>query len=127
MGTSRRVDFTPCARDAIAQIRDRDGVQAIVLSWPVGATYLPYRYYLPGKFDVVLTHVAGCPVFADVRRLSLFSIRRVLVDAELAASPHVRPRLRVRPTGPDGTGPLEPHEDGVRCALCTPGTRHVSA
>lgn len=92
------VEVTPRARDLLKAITRRDGLQAVVLSWPSGATYLPDEYYAPTWHDMVLGLVGGCPVYADVRRLALFRERRILVDVDSSASVRRRPVLRVRST-----------------------------
>jgi hypothetical protein len=91
-----QVTFSRAARTAIQAACRRGRRQAVLLSWPAGATYLPREYYQPGAFDVVVGHVAGCPIYADMRRLELFAERRVLVDAEHLSRSRQHPPLRVR-------------------------------
>lgn len=93
---ARRVEFTPAARSVIAAVCWRDGPQVVLLSWPAGAAYLPASCYLPGEFDVVLGHVEGCPIYADARRLVLFSTRRVTLDADASSVSHPHPPLHAR-------------------------------
>jgi hypothetical protein len=100
-----QVVFSPAARSAILNACRRGKRQAVLLSWPAGATYLPQDCYQPGEFDVVVGHVAGCPIYADVRRLALFAERRVLVDAEQPSRTREHPPLRVQATAqPQITG-----------------------
>jgi uncharacterized protein (DUF779 family) len=58
------------------------GPHAIRLSWPAGVSYLPAKHHAAGPYDVIVGHVAGCPVYADVRQLSLFRERRAVLDAK---------------------------------------------
>lgn len=94
--TAHRVEFTPAARSAIAAAIEADGPQVVLLSWPAGATYLPSHCYIPDEFDVVLGHIDGCPVYSDARRLSLFTNRHVVLDADDCSTYHPRPPLRAR-------------------------------
>ena len=64
------VTFTAAARGVIAAVCRRSGQQVVVLAWPAGAAYLPATCYVPSEFDVVVTYVEGCPVYADSRRLA---------------------------------------------------------
>jgi hypothetical protein len=88
--------FSPSARTAIVGACRRGRPQVVLLSWPGGATYLPDECYEPGEFDVVVGHVAGCPVYADVRQLAMFPDRRVLIDAERMSNVRPHPPLRTR-------------------------------
>lgn len=83
------MQFSITARAVISAVCHRDGTQTIVLSWPNGAVYLPTACYAPGKHDIVLGHVEGCPVYADLRRLALFRTREIVLDA--APRPWQRP------------------------------------
>lgn len=91
-----RVAFTPAARRALTTVSRRDGQQAILLAWPAGATYLRRADYLPHTFDVILGHVAGCPIYVDTRRLALFRNQRVVLDADPAPRSATHPALAAR-------------------------------
>jgi uncharacterized protein (DUF779 family) len=92
-----RVAFTPAARRVLTRVARRDGQQAIVLAWPAGAAYLPRADYAPHDFDVILGHVAGCPIYVDTRRLALFRDQRVVLDADPAPRSDTHPALAVQP------------------------------
>jgi hypothetical protein len=96
--TDRRLRVTRHARKALAEIRRSRGPQAVRLSWPAGVTYLPTRHHSASPYDVIIGHVSGCPVYADVRQLTLFRDRRAVLDADhcrpLFTSPR-RPLLRL--------------------------------
>jgi hypothetical protein len=92
----RRLVITDPARHAMACLCRVEGRQAVVLSWPGGATYLPVVYYKPGEYDVVVGHLARCPIYADLRQLGWFGSRRVVLDIAEPPRPGRRPLLRVR-------------------------------
>lgn len=75
-----RLMVTPRARRALARICGIKGRQALVLSWPGGATCLPAATYEPGAFDVIIGHVAGCPIHSDVRQLDYYRDRSAVID-----------------------------------------------
>jgi hypothetical protein len=91
----RRLSVTEGARQAMVRLGRDNRQPAVVLSWPGGAAHLPRTLYRPGRFDVIIGHVAGCPIYADVRQLGIFARSVVL---ELAEPPRAgrRPRLRLR-------------------------------
>lgn len=90
------VSLSPTARTVIAAAARRHGRQAIVLSWPAGAAYLPAACYTPGPHDVVLGHTEDCAIYADSRNLAVHPSHRVILDAT-APTPHrLTPPLRVR-------------------------------
>ncbi len=90
------VTFTAAARGVIAAVCRRSGQQVVVLAWPAGAAYLPATCYVPSEFDVVVTYVEGCPVYADSRRLAMFVTRRIVLDAEACSAGQPHPPLRTR-------------------------------
>lgn len=75
-----RLMVTVRARRAVAWIRRRNGPQALLLSWPGGATCLPVTVFEPDAYDVIIGHVAGCPIHADVRQLSYYRDRTAVLD-----------------------------------------------
>ena len=91
------VDFTPAARATIAAACRREGSQTVIVSWPAGAAYLPTICYTPAVGDVLLGHVAGCPIYADTHRLQLYPAHRMLLDADASREHRPRPPLRLRP------------------------------
>jgi uncharacterized protein (DUF779 family) len=112
--TDRRLRVTRHARRAVAEVRRARGPLAIRLSWPSGVAYLPSRHHSAGPYDVIIGHVAGCPVYADVRQLTLFRDRRAVLDAlsraPLFTSPR-RPVLRLS-SAPADSGPLDRARQG---------------
>ena len=95
--TAVLVVFTPAARATIAAACRREGSQTGIVSWPAGAAYLPSTCYAPARGDVLLGHVAGCPIYADTQRLQMFPAHRMLLDADPARAHRPRPPLRLRP------------------------------
>jgi uncharacterized protein (DUF779 family) len=87
---------TQAASQMLAAVRRRDGLQAVVLAWPAGATYLPADRFVPGRYDVIISHIAGCPVYLDARRAALFRDHRVVLDAAKSSSSRRRPMFAVR-------------------------------
>jgi hypothetical protein len=86
---------TPAVRALLRAVCRRDGPYALLLCWPGGVTYLPERYFTPGPFDVVIDRIAGCPLYADVRRLGLFGERRAVIDVARSTPRRRRPPLRM--------------------------------
>ena len=105
---SGRIVFSTSARSAIVAACRGGGRQAVLLSWPAGATYLPRECYRQGEFDAVVGHVAGCPIYADVRRLALYADRRVMLDAERNSRGRPHPPLRARVLPSPGGDDEEP-------------------
>jgi uncharacterized protein (DUF779 family) len=96
-----RLVVTPLARRTMAGIHRAAGPQALVLSWPGGATCLPVEYFEPGDFDVIVGHVAGCPIHADLRQLACYADRFAVLDVAHAGSrAHPVMRLRAAATAP---------------------------
>ena len=92
-----RVDFTPAARATLTAACRREGPQTVIVSWPAGAAYLPTTCYTPARGDVLLGHVAGCPIYADTQRLQLYPAHRMLLDADPSGPYRLHPPLRLRP------------------------------
>lgn len=95
---SRRLRVTKDARRAMADLRETDGAQALLLSWPAGVACLPAAVHTPSPYEAIIGHVSGCPIYADVRQLAMFRDRHAVLDARAHAST-VRPRrplLRLR-------------------------------
>lgn len=94
-----RLSITAAARRAVVRIRREVGPQAVFLSWPAGATYVPAASYVPGEFDVIVGHVARCPIYADVRQLGFYGDRSAVLDVhETRHAPW--PVLRMRDRQP---------------------------
>ncbi|HEV7206613.1 MAG TPA: hypothetical protein VGN18_18550 [Jatrophihabitans sp.] len=89
---SGRLQVTERARSVIRNLYRMNGPQCLVLCWPSGVAHLPSALHEGGPFDVIIGHVAGCPIYADLRQLALFRERRITLDApERVISP--RPPL----------------------------------
>jgi uncharacterized protein (DUF779 family) len=111
--TRCKVAFTPAARRALTTVARRDGPQAILLAWPAGAAYLPRADYVPHIFDVIVGHVAGCPIYVDTRRLAMFSDQRVVLDADSAPRSDAHPVLVAQPA------PMPADDAAARAAIAT--------
>ena len=93
-GRFPRLGVSPAAQTAVAAACQRGERQVVVLDWPSGVTCRPRRQYRPGDHDAIIGHVAGCPVYADLRGLARFPARGVLLDAEPPSPAHPYPTLR---------------------------------
>lgn len=89
-----RLLFTLRARSVIGALSRNGGPQCVHVCWPGGVTCLPAGVYDPGPCDVIVAHVAGSPVYADVRQLALFRDRCLVVDAPDRVRPPRLPMLR---------------------------------
>lgn len=102
----RRLIVSTRARRAMARLyRGGDG-QAVVLSWPGGAAFLPMRLYAAGEYNVIIGHVAGCPIYADLRQLNGSGHRRLVLDTAELTRAGRRPLLQLRAldAGADSVG-----------------------
>jgi hypothetical protein len=88
-----RLLITARARKALRRLCAEAGRQHLVLTWPGGANYLPAAMHHAGPYDVVVGHVARCPIYADLRQLDLFRTRYMLIDVNDCAHPPGRPLL----------------------------------
>ena len=93
-----RLVVTGAARDAIGRLCRDDGRQAVLLCWPGGAVCLPLSLYTPAAFDVIIGHIARCPIYVDVRQLRFTAGTHAVLDATQACAQ--RPVLRLRPAHP---------------------------
>jgi hypothetical protein len=92
-----RLVVTVRTRDAMRWVCHTGGPQALVVTWPAGATYLPAAMFSRGEFDVIIGHVARCPLYDDVRQLGLFVDRHAVLDVAETMNWRGRPLLRLRP------------------------------
>ena len=113
-GTERggRLVVTDRARDAMRWVCHAGGPQALVVTWPAGAAYLPVAMFSRGEFDVIIGHIARCPVYADVRQLGFFADRHAVLDVAETMSWRERPLLRLRSACGD-SHPVAPHTEVV--------------
>ena len=91
-----RIVVSDRARDAIRCLCRAGGPQALVVAWPGGVAYLPAAMFSGSEFDVILGHVARCPVYADVRQLGFFADRHAVLDLAESMEWRERPLLRLR-------------------------------
>jgi uncharacterized protein (DUF779 family) len=91
-----RIVVTDRARDAIRSVCREGGPQALVVAWPAGVAYMPATMFSGSEFDVILGHVARCPVYADVRQLGAFADRHAVLDLAESMQWRERPLLRLR-------------------------------
>jgi uncharacterized protein (DUF779 family) len=95
----KRLHVTARARRALERVREHNGPQALVLSWPSGACCVPADSFVPGRYDVIIGHVGGFPMHADIRQLEFYADRRAVLD--IAGTTHRgRPVLRLQPPPP---------------------------
>jgi hypothetical protein len=92
-----RLGVSERARSALIRMCRAHGLQVLLISWPAGATLLPAALFTPGPFDVIIGHVAGCPMHADLRQLGLYRDRHAVLDAPRWTL-RARPVLRLLPS-----------------------------
>jgi uncharacterized protein (DUF779 family) len=109
-----RLLITARARKAIRRLCADAGRQHVMLTWPGGANYLPAAMHHAGPYEVVVGHVARCPIYVDLRQLKLFRGRYMRIDVNDRAHPPGRPLLKTT---------HHPHAGGDRAG--TPG-RQIS-
>src|SRR6266700_4807878 len=105
----RRLVVTDRARDAIGCLCRAGGPQVLVVAWPVSVAYLPAARFSFGEFDVIIGHIAGCPVCADVRQLGLFADWHAVLDLAESRSWRERPLLRLRSAACGERQQVAPH------------------
>lgn len=76
----RRIVVTTGARRAIRRLCRQRGPHTVLLAFPGGAVCLPIAIFSPSRFDVIVGHVARCPIYADIRQLEFYARRRVALD-----------------------------------------------
>ncbi len=106
-GRGGRLVVTDRARDAIRCLCRASGPQALVVAWPAGVTYLPVGIFSPSEFDVIIGHIACCPVYGDVRQLGFFANRHAVLDLAESMRWREQPLLRLR-SAPCGDSPRVP-------------------
>lgn len=87
-----RLHVTVRARRALADLSRHHGRQHLVLTWPAGVAVLPAGLHRPAPHEAIVGHLAQCPIFVDLRQVSLWPERRVLLD--VAMSRRRRPGAR---------------------------------
>jgi hypothetical protein len=95
-GSRRRLHVTVRARRALRDLVAESGPQHVIVAWPAGATTLPAAMHTVSPHEAIVGHVAGCPIFVDVRQVSLFRNRRGLLDVPVPSRHHCRPLLRLQ-------------------------------
>jgi uncharacterized protein (DUF779 family) len=121
-----RLVVTDRARDAIRCLCRAGGLQALVVAWPVDVTCLPVAMFSPSEFDVILGHIAGCPVYADVRQLGSFADRHAVLDVAESMRWRERPLLRLRSAPCGGSHRVAPRGWG-RDAVTVAQSRQVGS
>lgn len=91
-----RLFVTARARRVLGRLRRDCGPHALLLSWPGGVTCLPAAMFVPSMFDVIVGHVAGCPIHADLRQLACYRDRRAVLDV-LNPARRAHPVVSLRP------------------------------
>jgi hypothetical protein len=119
-----RLVVTDRVRDAIGYLCRAGGPQALVVAWPDGVAYLPVAMFSPSEFDVIIGHVAGCRVFADVRQLGVFADRHAVLDVAESMSWPERSLLRLR-AAPCGDSHRVAPQTGGRDAVTVARSRQV--
>jgi uncharacterized protein (DUF779 family) len=84
---SGRITVTLRARKYLRDLHEELGEQVLLLSWPGGATCLPADVYDPGPYNVIVGHIARCPVYTDLRQLAIYDDRSLVLDASGSALP----------------------------------------
>jgi uncharacterized protein (DUF779 family) len=92
-----RLLVTAQARRVLRRLRRDEGPQALLLSWPGGVTCLPAAIFEPSMFDVIVGHVAGCPIHADLRQLACYRDRRAVLDVLNPGRRAAHPVVSLRP------------------------------
>jgi hypothetical protein len=82
-----RLQISARVRKAMRRFCASAGPQHVVLTWPGGANYLPATMHHAGPYDVVVGHVARCPIYADLRQLELFRGHCMFIDVDDAHNP----------------------------------------
>jgi len=100
---------TDRARDAIRYLCRAGGPQALVVAWPAGVAYVPVAMFSPSEYDVIIGHIACCPVYADVRQLGFFADRHAVLDVAESMRSRERPLLRLRSAPRGDSHRVAPH------------------
>lgn len=75
-----RLRVTVRARRALADLCREQGRQHLVLTWPAGVALLPAALHRPGVHEVIVGHLAQCPIYVDLRQVALWPDRQMLLD-----------------------------------------------
>ena len=121
-----RIVVTDRARDAIRCLCRVGGPQLLVVACPAGVECLPVAMFSPSQFDVIVGHVAGCPVCADVRQLGSFADRHAVLDVAESMRWRERPLLRLRSAPCGGSHRVAPRGWG-RDAVTVAQSRQVGS
>jgi len=104
-----RLFVTARARAALRRMCRDVGPQELIVSWPGGINHLPARMHQSGPCEVVIAHVARCPIYADLRQLALFRDHHAVVDVpDITRAPR-QPVFRMIVSPPGTLPPHPPH------------------
>jgi hypothetical protein len=108
-----RLVVTVRARDAMRWVCHAGGPQALVVTWPAGVAYLPVAMFARGEFEVIIGHVARCPLYADVRQLGFFADRQAVLDVAETMNWREQPLLQLRAAPSGDSHRVAPHTEVV--------------
>ncbi|HZC53899.1 MAG TPA: hypothetical protein VE441_15575 [Mycobacterium sp.] len=91
----RRLVVTERAHDELAKACRNQGPQVLLLTWPGGAVALPLGQFEPSGYDVIIAHIARCPVYADVRQVEASGGEGAVLDVRRTVWDWERPRFRL--------------------------------
>lgn len=91
-----RLRITTRARRVLRRLCVDQGDQHVIVTWPAGATTIPAAMHQPGRHEVIIGHVARCPIYVDVRQLGAYRNRQLVMDIPDSTSPPRRPVFRVQ-------------------------------
>jgi hypothetical protein len=75
-----RLQVTVQARRAISDLTRDQGRQHVVVTWPAGAALLPEHVHEPAPHEAIVGHLAQCPIYVDLRQVSMWPNRSMLLD-----------------------------------------------
>ena len=82
--TADRIVATPRMRARLTELVDEEGPHRVLVEWPMTARCVPAASHSASSLDVIIGHVASCPIFVDLQLLTWFFKDRVLeVDIDI--------------------------------------------
>jgi uncharacterized protein (DUF779 family) len=98
--TADRILATPRMRTMLAELVEARGPLHVLVEWPLSARCIPADDHRTGSRDVIIGHVASCPIFIDLYYLAWFFDNGVLlldIDPEHSAVADGTLRLLLNP------------------------------